>query len=324
MKFIITYQDRPEEGIHALCYCYEELFAEKIRALAERMRPRDLYDVVHLYRHGEITCDRELVRRTLNEKCAFKELPVPNSQSISTSPLRAELESEWENMLAYQLPQLPPLALFYDELPHIFSWLIGVLAPAPLPAIPYEASEDATWRPPAMVHSWGAYSWVSTVPLETIRFAAVNHLCVDLLYQGSRRPIEPYSLRRTKDGNIVLHALRHDSGEHRSYRLDRIEGASTTKIPFTPRYAVELTPSGHLLIPDTVSQPRISYPGRPSASGRFRQSQRIKIGPRYVIQCMYCGRRFTKKTYEMSLNTHKDKSGYPCPSRTGFLVETKY
>ncbi len=27
------YQDRPEEGIQARCYCYEELFAEKIRAL---------------------------------------------------------------------------------------------------------------------------------------------------------------------------------------------------------------------------------------------------------------------------------------------------
>jgi predicted nucleotidyltransferase component of viral defense system len=28
-------------------------FAEKFRALAERTRPRDLYDVVNLYRNGE-------------------------------------------------------------------------------------------------------------------------------------------------------------------------------------------------------------------------------------------------------------------------------
>jgi predicted nucleotidyltransferase component of viral defense system len=236
------YQDRPDEGIHALSYCYEELFAEKIRALAERMRPRDLYDVVHLYRHGETTGDRELVLRTLNEKCAFKGLPFPNPESISASPLRAELESEWENMLAHQLPQLPPLELFYNELPSIFSWLMGVLAPEPLLAIPYEANEDTTWRPPAMVHSWGAYSWASTVPLETIRFAAGNHLCVDLRYQGSRRMIEPYSLHRTREGNLILHAVRHDSSELRSYRLDRIESALVTRIPFTPRYAVELRP----------------------------------------------------------------------------------
>ena len=30
--------------------------------------------------------------------------------------------------------------------------------------------------------------------LEIIRFAAANHLCVDLEYQGSVRRIEPYSL----------------------------------------------------------------------------------------------------------------------------------
>jgi predicted nucleotidyltransferase component of viral defense system len=45
------YSDRPGDGIQIPCYCFEEVFAEKIRALAERERPRDLYDVVHLYRH---------------------------------------------------------------------------------------------------------------------------------------------------------------------------------------------------------------------------------------------------------------------------------
>jgi predicted nucleotidyltransferase component of viral defense system len=45
------YSDRPPEGIQARCYSYEEVFAEKLRALTERERPRDLYDVIHLYRH---------------------------------------------------------------------------------------------------------------------------------------------------------------------------------------------------------------------------------------------------------------------------------
>lgn len=39
------YTDAPEEGIDVLAYAYEELFGEKVRALAERTRPRDLYDV---------------------------------------------------------------------------------------------------------------------------------------------------------------------------------------------------------------------------------------------------------------------------------------
>ena len=43
-------------GIYAheeLAYDYVEAFAEKFRALAERTRPRDLYDVVNLYRNTD-------------------------------------------------------------------------------------------------------------------------------------------------------------------------------------------------------------------------------------------------------------------------------
>jgi len=36
------YSDLSEQEIEAYCYPYAEVFAEKIRALAERTRPRDL------------------------------------------------------------------------------------------------------------------------------------------------------------------------------------------------------------------------------------------------------------------------------------------
>jgi predicted nucleotidyltransferase component of viral defense system len=312
------YRDRPEKGIQALCYCYEELFAEKIRALGERMRPRDLYDVIHLRRHCETICNRDLVFRTLGEKCEFKGITVPDANSLANSPLRAELESEWENMLAHQLPEVPNLPSFFEELPGIFDWLTGAPAPVSLPSMPFVTGEDTAWQPPAMVYSWGA-----TVPLETIRFAAANRLCVDLSYQGSYRLIEPYSLRRTKDGNIILHAVRNDSGEARTYRIDRIEGASATKISFVPRYAVELTPSGYLPIPSTVSGTSLSTNRRHSPARPSRRSTTMRTGYTYVIKCTYCGRRFSRKTFEMTLNPHKNKSGYPCPGRSGFLVETK-
>src|SRR5205823_12386565 len=37
-----AYSDDPEGGLSARCYAYEEAFAEKVRALGERARPRDL------------------------------------------------------------------------------------------------------------------------------------------------------------------------------------------------------------------------------------------------------------------------------------------
>ena len=72
--------------------------------------------------------------------------------------------------------------------------------------------------------------------LEIIRFAASNRLCVDLDYQGATRRIEPYSLRRTMEGNIIFHAYNLDKNEHRSYRVDRIQGARVTDQTFSPPF----------------------------------------------------------------------------------------
>lgn len=229
------YQDKNEAGIRAFSYSFTELFAEKIRALAERLRPRDLYDVVHLYRHEQGTCDRALVLETLQQKCRFKGIPIPTAKSLRHHPGRAELVSEWENMLAHQLPKLPPLDLFDQELPGVFAWLLEARTRPAIPAMAAAVDEDRSWRAPSMVTSWGLIA-----PLETIRYAAANHLCVNLRYRGTERLIEPYSLRRTQQGDILLHAIRHESGEHRSYRIDRIEAAEATTTPFVPHYAVEL------------------------------------------------------------------------------------
>ena len=95
------YSDRPEDGIHIQCYSFEEVFAEKIRALAERERPRDLYDVIHLYRHDELRPDRAVILNTLKEKCAFKSIPVPSMETLENRPESDELQREWENMLAH-------------------------------------------------------------------------------------------------------------------------------------------------------------------------------------------------------------------------------
>jgi Nucleotidyl transferase AbiEii toxin, Type IV TA system len=40
------------------CYGFEELFAEKIRAMGERSRPRDLYDIVNLFRREDLRLEQ--------------------------------------------------------------------------------------------------------------------------------------------------------------------------------------------------------------------------------------------------------------------------
>ena len=312
------YSDLPDDGIRIKSYCFEEVFAEKIRALAERERPRDLYDVVHLFRHDELDPDQRLILSTLEKKCAFKKIPVPTMDSLRNRPERDELESEWENMLAHQLPALPPFNQFWQTLPEVMEWMYGLISKTVKSAIPVgRQAIDATWRPPAMVQAWH-----STAPLERIRFAAANRLCVNLHYQNKYRLIEPYSLRRTQEGNILLYALRHETDEWRAYRVERIQGAEITQTPFVPKYAVELTSVGPL-----------SVPGLTRRSGKYdifspvihrSSSKKQNLGPKYVIECPYCGRKFKHMKNNTRLNPHKDKGGYPCSGRTGYLVDTKY
>lgn len=314
------YSDRPEAGIHILSYGFEEVFAEKVRALAERERPRDLYDVVHLYRHDEIRPDRSLVMNTLREKCAFKNIPVPNRDSLLRPDAREKLLAEWEDMLAHQLPVLPPFDQFWDELPQVFDWLYGVAEKPAYTAMPMLEAIDESWQPPAMVHAWRA-----AVPLESIRFAAANRLCVNLQYQNKWRLIEPYSLRRSREGNLLLYAVRREDGEDRGYRVDRIQGVEVSTISFVPKYPVEMTPAGSLRAPEI--QKRLTSSTRP-ISMRPRARSRAVVsaggGPTYVFKCGVCGKQFKRQSYDAALKSHKNKQGYPCYGSLGMYVRTEY
>ncbi len=229
------------------CYGFEEVFAEKLRAMGERSRPRDLYDIINLFRRKSFLPHSDLIRSVYAEKCISKGVEVFTIEALRVSPFREELESEWANMLAHQLPALPPFADFWEELPRLFAWLEGSVPPDELAPIPADAETDADWSPPSTVWVWG-----EGVPLETVRFAATNHLCIDLGYQGSSRLIEPYSLRRTTAGQLLLYAVKAETGEIRSYRVDRIESIQVNLKPFTPRFVVELTETGSLTAPPTT------------------------------------------------------------------------
>ncbi len=82
--------------------------------MKERCRPRDLYDIINLFRRPDLRAAPDLIREVLEEKCRSKNISVPTFSDLETSPHREELISEWENMLRHQLPALPPLEARYD------------------------------------------------------------------------------------------------------------------------------------------------------------------------------------------------------------------
>lgn len=252
------YSDAPEGGIVVQSYAYEEAFGEKVRALAERTRPRDLYDVINLFRNADARPLASVLLDVLAQKCQFKGIKVPTL--IDLEPHKPDLEGSWGAMLAHQLPALPPVETFWNVLHDFFTWLEGGAAPeVPAPYAIGAGEEIIRERALRLPISSIAQSYI-----EIIRFAAANRLCVDLVYLGSTRRIEPYSLRRTSEGNIILHAHNMDKDEHRSYRVDRIQGARTTSQTFVPRFEIELTPEGPVRV-------------APSAAPVFRIKGRFRI-----------------------------------------------
>jgi predicted nucleotidyltransferase component of viral defense system len=319
-----AYSDVPPEGMTARCYAFEEVFGEKVRALGERARPRDLYDVINLFRNGEFRAAAAVIRDVLRQKCAFKSIRIPTFEALGG--FRDELFGEWGNMLGHQLPSLPPVESFWDALPEFFAWLAGASAPIAVSAYPLAAGDQVLRAPAGAIRIPGR----STPAIEVIRFAGANRLCVDLDYvddQGRRsiRTIEPYSLRRTQAGDIILHAVRADAEQHRSYRFDRIQGASVTNRTFTPRYAVELTPTGPLVAPEATS--RVSATsglpfgwGHPARVGRRTSGPN---GPVYVYRCPMCSKKFEHKTQNPALRRHKNSSGWDCSGRHGIFERMK-
>lgn len=313
------YSDAPTNGIVARCYAYEEIFAEKIRALAERARPRDLYDVINLYRQRDFQPAAAAVLDILAKKSAFKDMAVPTLARLADAA--GELRADWQAMLGHQLPRLPPFESFWAALPEFFGWLESGAAPPALATAPVGMEEEVVRPPVGFLRRQGV---AGSSFLELVRFAGANRLCVDLDYDGSTRRIEPYSLRRTLAGNIVLYAVRTENGEPRSYRLDRIQEVRVTNQAFAPRYIVELSPRDLGIPPTARGSTGPAWSSPPVGVRRSPRASRPTGGPRYIIQCTVCGKKFARTTQDQRLRPHKSLQGWDCSGRMGFLVEMKY
>lgn len=117
-----SYSDSPQ-ALKIVCYALEEIFAEKIRALAERARPRDLYDVIHLHNRKASSVDKGKLVDVLRKKCDFKKIECPSLFFMENHPYKSVLQSEWSNMLKHQLSSLEPFDSYWRRLPKIFEWL---------------------------------------------------------------------------------------------------------------------------------------------------------------------------------------------------------
>ena len=234
------YSDGSEGGITAQTYSLTELLGEKTRALGERTRPRDLYDVVSFFRREDLRPEASTVLQVLREKCDFKGMRVPNPASLQ--PFREEMESDWEVMLGHQLPAVPPMESFWSAIPEFFTWLHEGTASSSPTGIPIGPHEEVV-----SAFSTSQDLGMDALALERIRFAAANRLYVDLGYQGDVQRVEPYSLRWVRGDLVVLYACEVGMSTYTAYRVSGISKVEIIGQTFVPKYANELLPPSNLI-----------------------------------------------------------------------------
>jgi predicted nucleotidyltransferase component of viral defense system len=105
-KIIHSYSD--DSGFEVMVYSLEEIMGEKIRALYERTRPRDLYDVWYL----SDMMNLDDVYEIFVEKCQFKDME-PDLDSFLKR--KDDFKNSWENSLGHQLKELPDFHEAYDK-----------------------------------------------------------------------------------------------------------------------------------------------------------------------------------------------------------------
>ena len=246
------YSDSPTPGAKIKCYSINEILSEKTRALYERQgRARDIYDVVNISRNFRDHVTIEKARASLKEKFKFKSLPEPSVDLIFSQINLAQLASNWNDQLTHQMQLLPPVESFYVDLKPALSWWIDENSTeATPPEISHKTEEKTLPRvhfpeEPIQRRHLGIRQRTTTHDLDQIRYAARNRLCIEMNYHSIIRLIEPYSLRQSTTGSILLYA--HElkkgnsaTGHIKAYNLAEITNANLTHLVFSPRYAVEL------------------------------------------------------------------------------------
>ncbi|MBI5369167.1 MAG: nucleotidyl transferase AbiEii/AbiGii toxin family protein [Planctomycetes bacterium] len=293
----------PEVSVRA--YSLAELLAEKTRALFERTRPRDLYDVVFMVENAAEAVDLELVRNLFGQKCRAKGLMAPSAAGLAARVAESqEMRSEWANMLEHQLPQLPPVEALLDRLAPVLAWI-----DAPRPVLRPRLGSAPLAAGAELVAPSGAHYWGMSVPLELIRFAGANRLLIAFPYHGRQRVVEPYSLRRSSQGNLLLYAWEGASATIKAFKVTEIADLKVTSQSFVPRYRVEFTATGSLTDPPAASRPPSARTGSPAYHGQV-----------YVFACPFCRKQFRHHKNDPALRAHKSDAGGNCIGRRGDLL----
>jgi len=107
-------------------YTLEEILAEKMRALIQRTRSRDLYDVWFLLKFHSDSFKREKLTDLFLKKCAYKKIEYKSIKNFGFEDRKQDFINAWRTSLQNQLRSLPDVETVINEIKSLLESLFLV------------------------------------------------------------------------------------------------------------------------------------------------------------------------------------------------------
>jgi predicted nucleotidyltransferase component of viral defense system len=294
-RLIHAYSDQQSCQAYIRCVKLEEQLASKMKCLLQRRHVADLFDLVYSsVIHPEIALNRAEVVSTFLRKTIFSGNPGFAKGLFIDLPL-AVFKGFWSKYIVCPVRSM----LDFGAASTAFEKLINDLF------------ENVS------INQRRGQFFPSSLR-NPIMEAAHNLTLLDIVYDGKRRMVEPYSLlyKRRQDGvaREYLYVYDRTGGSSppgiKCLVADKMESIKNTTEAFEPRQPVELKKAGEVL-------GSVEFEARRgSGYSRSRSSEYI-----YRVECSVCGKQFRRKNaYDTRLNSHEDSYGNRCIGRIGYMV----
>lgn len=305
---IHPYSDAAACRAEIQCVAIEELVANKLKCLLQRRHSFDLYDLVYAaFFQRTVEVDRGLVLNAFLKKTIFERSPGSAKQILLGLPL-AFFKGVWNKYII-----CPSASRFeFEEVADGFKSVIAsIFGDARTQVAGPDPFYPAEYR-------------------NMILEAGAERKLMEITYDGKPRKIEPYSLvyKRRQDGRAFeyFYAWDQTGGNSsppgiKTFFHHKIEHLAVRDEKFEPQYEIELSKAGEPSGKGYFGKPFLGNPtrGRPTRRRRQRKPSN-PFEQKFIVECPYCQKRFTRKSHSTRLNPHKDANGYPCYGRQGYQV----
>ena len=301
-QLIHPYSDADACAVAIRCVKLEEALADKLKCLLQRRYCYDLFDLVYgLFIAEDIEVNRGELMNVFLRKTIFGNSPAAARSLLLDLPLDI-YRGWWHKVLVPAASRMS----FDAAVETLRSGITELFAPY-------------------AVGGRGELAFYPSRLRNPIIEAGAGRKLIRITYHDATRIMEPYSLvfKRRNDGVAQEYFYAYDRtggnsgpGIKTLFHYD-IQSLAVLDETFEPRFEVTLSKAG-----DSSQRGYFAGNGRSRASIPSMTGRRVRTntGPKYIIQCGACGKRFTRTTSSTRMNQHKNPWGSQCPGRGGYLV----